>query len=71
MITYKVGYYFSEDDIKDVKIYNEYDKAFHDYIDRVKNDFDKLGYIPTSLAIGYYENNEYIKGEKLVFEQID
>lgn len=65
MLQYKVGFFFS-DDVKDAKLYNNYDQAFDDYLDRLKTEFHKLGYIPKTLSIEYIENGKSIGRERLV-----
>ena len=69
MMTYKVGMFFADGDEKDVKTYNNYDSAFDDYIDRLKNEYHKLGYVPSKLQILYYTDGKYAGKEKLVWER--
>ena len=64
MITYGVCYLF-HGDIKDLKKFSNYNEAMVEYLTRLPNEYAKFGYIPKTLGIIHYDNNEEVAFETI------
>lgn len=72
MLKYIVGYYSSNNKkLTTLKSFDNYDKAFLYYCDKIKEDFLKIGAIPTYLKIAYVLDGKFIGTERFEFVQED
>lgn len=72
MLQYQVAFYFSGGDgydVKNARIFTNYEDAVDEYLDKLKSEFHKLGRISTTLGIGYIENNELVIIDRLVLNK--